>query len=202
MGAVEIIQKTGGQGLDPRFWMVLAILITLYSGLRIFRLTPRANLGSVKTSAALNEMMGRLQANGLTVYYEPNRNKNGDGFVVVGRAGIYVMEVKTGGVFGSRTIEHRAENELIFGGRISDSRPLHQAREAANLIRAKLSAVLQTETVVKPIVVFLDDWQVDRFNADPEVAVFTAAEAGQYFGSQRPILSQSQVDAISAHLAL
>src|SRR5437868_13963709 len=40
VGVVEIIQKTTGQRLDPRFWMLVAVLITAYSGVRIFRLTP------------------------------------------------------------------------------------------------------------------------------------------------------------------
>src|SRR5437868_7559819 len=31
VGVVEMVQKTTGQRLDPRFWMVIAILITAYS---------------------------------------------------------------------------------------------------------------------------------------------------------------------------
>src|SRR5438477_4380399 len=46
VGAVEIVQKTTGQRLDPRFWMIIAILITAYSGARIFRLaSPLAIIG-------------------------------------------------------------------------------------------------------------------------------------------------------------
>src|SRR5437763_1765024 len=51
VGAIEVIQKTGGQRLDPRFWMSLAVLITLYSGIRIFRLAPlRPRFSSAKVT--------------------------------------------------------------------------------------------------------------------------------------------------------
>src|SRR3954464_13088568 len=68
VGAVEIVQKAGGQRLEPRFWMSVAILITLYSGLRIFRLNPlRLGFNRSKTSSLATEMLSRIQAHGLSV---------------------------------------------------------------------------------------------------------------------------------------
>jgi hypothetical protein len=202
VGAVEIIQKTGGQRLDPRFWMAVAVLITLYSGLRVFRLTPRRlGFAGSKMSSAVNDIMSRIQANGLSVYYEPEQEKDGCGFVVVGQAGIYAMEVKTKDVFGSRTIEYRGENKLVFGDRISDSRPLKQARAAAQQVREKLQGILQTGSTVKPLVVFLNDWQITQPDPQPEVAVVNAAELEHYFTGQQPILTQSEVAEISAYLS-
>src|SRR5207248_5136058 len=41
VGVVEIVQKLSGQRLDPRFWMLIAVAITAYSGIQIFRLSRR-----------------------------------------------------------------------------------------------------------------------------------------------------------------
>src|ERR1700730_2964855 len=67
VGAVEIIQKTGGQRLDPRVWMAVAVLIRTYGGVRLFRLTPRRlGFAGSKMSSAVNDIMSRIQANGLS----------------------------------------------------------------------------------------------------------------------------------------
>ncbi|HEY4284471.1 MAG TPA: nuclease-related domain-containing protein [Chthoniobacterales bacterium] len=201
VGAVEIIQKAGGQRLDPRFWMSVAILITLYSGLRIFRLNS-VGLGfnRSKTSPLVNEMMHRIQGYGLSVYYEPKQEKNGFGLVVVGQAGIYAMEVKDRPVFGSRTIEYAETNKLVIGGRISDARPLTQARTAAQQIQEKLRGIPQAQSAVRPLVVFLNEWQITQPNDEPEVAVINAAELESYLNEQQPVLTKSEIAQISARL--
>lgn len=202
VGAVEIIQKTGGQGLDPRFWMLLAVLITLYSGVRIFRLFPqRPNLPSPTVSTALTEMMNRIQSSGLEVFYEPTGPKPDEGFVIIGKAGIYAMEVKTRNVFGSRTIEFRKENELVLGGRISDSRPVKEARAAADKIWDRVQGIVKTRSAVKPLVVFLDDWQITPSQTEQNIAVVSANEVQQYLSAQKPIFTESEVTEISTYLS-
>jgi hypothetical protein len=198
VGTVELIQKTGGQGLDPRFWMLLAVMITLYCGLRIFRLFPQPpNLASPKVSTAVSEMVNRIQSSGLEVYHESTGQQHDGGFVVIGRAGIYAMEVKTRNVFGSRTIEFRKGNELVLGGRISDSRPLKEAQAAADKIWDRLQGIVATRSAVKPLVVFLDDWQVTPSQTEQNVAVVSANELQHYLDAQQPIFSESEVTEIS-----
>jgi hypothetical protein len=198
VGAVEIIQKTGGQGLDPRFWMAVAILITLYSGSQIFRLYPaRRTFVRSRTSGAVNDLMTRLAANGLTIYHAGCEQKEGGTYVAVGRAGIYAMEIKTGNVFGSGAVEYKTDNELILGGRISDCRPLKQARRTARQISERLGEMLQTKSAVRPLVVFMNDWRVNRSEMRSEVAVVSAAEVGQFLGQQKPILSRSEIQKIT-----
>ena len=200
VGAVEIIQKTGGQRLEPRFWMFIAILITVYSGVRIFRLSPpQPKLRSRKASSAEQGMVNRIRANGLAVYHESTQQKRG-GYVVVGAAGVYALEVKEGSVFGSGTVDYRKENELVLGGRISDPRPLKQAQAAAQKMREKLQTVLPKRSTVKPLVVFLNEWRINRSATQSDVAVVSANELEQYLSGQEPTLSQSEVTEISTCL--
>jgi Nuclease-related domain len=200
VGTVEIIQKIGGQHLDPRFWMLVAILITVYSGVRIFRLTPLATTGNRKWPTALTDMITRMQANGFDVYPAPNQDKENAGFVLVGRSGVFAMEVKSRKVFGSRRIEFGSGNELILGGRISDRRPVQQAQGTAEIIREKLAEIGAESSIVTPLVVFLDGWTVS-FGSAHDVPVVTAGELEPFLNAQPAVLSDSEVVEVSACLA-
>jgi hypothetical protein len=200
VGIVEAIQKTGGQNPDPRFWMILSILITLYTGIRIFRLSPRRTMARSKTNTLLEQMVDRVRSSGFDLYYEVDEGEGGVDYVVVGPAGVYAIEVKARNVFGSRRIDYRRENKLVFGGKISDNQPLKQARSAAQKIRDRLAGHLPAQDVVKPLVVFLGDWQIDQPDTKVDVAVVSAGELGEYFRQQQPILSRDELAAISTHL--
>ena len=201
VGAVEIIQRGGGQTLDPRFWMSVAVLITVYSGIRIFRLTSLPpNIVSRKLSPALNEMISRIKASGLAIYPESNHEKQNGGYVIVGRSGVYAMAVKTRKVFGSRQIEYRNENELVLGGRICDGRPVQSAQAIADTLREKLHGLVKTRSAVKPIVVFLNEWRISASDVRHNVPVVTASEVDRYINDQTTVLSDSEIAAISAHL--
>lgn len=197
VGAVEIIQLTSGQGLNPRFWMVVAILITIYSGVRIFRLTPRpVNIAARKARTRANEVVNRIHSSGFSVYQDPRHR---DGYVIVGPAGIYALEVKERNVFGSRTIEFVGDDKLVLGGRIADSRPVKQAQAAALKIRDGLTGVLHKGFTVKPLVVFLNDWRINRAQNEADVPVLNESELPQYLDGQESVLSRSEVAEISTY---
>ena len=81
VGAVEIVQKTTGQRLDPRFWMSIAVLITAYSGLRIFRLSEQSpNVRRSKRSAAADAVVSGIAESGLTVFPNAGDSKGSDGY--------------------------------------------------------------------------------------------------------------------------
>lgn len=201
VGAVEIVQKTTGQRLDPRFWMLVAILITGYSGVRIFRLSPvMSNVRRSNRSREVENIMSRLFSSGFAVYHEPTAVKGSDSYVVVGPSGVYVMEVKARNVFGSRTIEFRSENELVLGGRITDRRPVQHAHAAAHKIREKFNGVSQVQAAVKPLIVFLNDWQINQPDTEHEVTVLNANQLESYLTARQPIFTKSQVAEISSYL--
>jgi hypothetical protein len=202
VGVVEIVQKIAGQHLDPRFWMLVAVAVTVYSGIRIFRLTPKSIKTFRKWSPAVDEMVARMQNNGLTVYPVPVAEKGNDGVVVVARSGVYALELKSQKVFGSRRIEYGRENELILGGRISDRRPVQQAQGMAETVRETLAeTALTAESTVTPLVVFLDDWTINDSGITHEVPVVTAGELQPFLDAQANVLNDAEVAEISACLA-
>src|SRR3954469_1186317 len=104
VGLVELIQKIGGQRLDPRFWMGIAVLITAYGGVRVFRLTPTsARRAAANRPTPVEQLVARMQSNGVAIYPAP-ASSDGAGYVIVGPTGVYAMAVKARNVFGSRTI--------------------------------------------------------------------------------------------------
>ena len=201
VGAVEIVQKTTGQRLDPRFWMLVAIVITTYSGVRIFRLSPSVpNVNRPSRSRAVDKLMSRLVSNGLAVYYEPSAAKGSEAYVLVGPSGVYATEIKSRDVFGSGTIEFRDNNELVLGGRISDRRPVQHAWAAAYKLRDRFTGVSQVQAVIKPLVVFLNDWQINQPDTGRDVSVLTANQLESYLNAQPAIFTKSQVAEISSYL--
>src|SRR3954466_7903152 len=69
VGLVELIQKIGGQRLDPRFWMGIAVLITAYGGFRVFRLTPTsARRAAANRPTPVEQLVARMQSNGVAIY--------------------------------------------------------------------------------------------------------------------------------------
>jgi len=201
VGAVEIIQKTTGQRLDPRFWMLIAVLITAYSGVRIFRLLPKAsNAGRRKRSTATEAFVSRIADSGLTVFEADGEMKGSDGYVVVGPGGVYTMEVRERNVFGSRTIELGDDNELVIGGRIADGRPLTYACAAAEKVREQLHDHLPIQPMVKPVVVFVNDWEIKGGQNRDDVTVLNENEVQHYFSKQNPVLNSADLAKISACL--
>ena len=201
VGAVEIVQRTTGQTLDPRFWMLVAIVITTYSGVRIFRLSPSAsNVNRSSQARAVNNLMSRLVSNGFAVYHEPSAAKGSDGYVLVGPNGVYAIELKAGDVFGSGRIECGRNNELVLGGRISDRRPMQHVEAAARKLRDRFSGMSQVQAVIKPLVVFLNEWQISQADAAHEVSVLNASQLESYLSAQPSVFTKSQVAEISSYL--
>ena len=201
VGAVEIIQKTTGQRLDPRFWMSIAVLITAYSGIRIFRLSPKSpNSRRTKRSAAAEAVVSRIADSGLVIYPDGAETKGSDGYIVVAPSGVYTMEVRAGRVFGSRTIELRDNNELVLGGRIADARPVKQACSAAEKIRQRLHDALPAPDLVKPLVVVANDWEIKDGQSRRNVVVVNENEVQQYLSKQDVVLDSSDLAKISACL--
>jgi hypothetical protein len=125
---------------------------------------------------------------------------NHDGYVLVGPAGIYALEVKDRNVFGSRTIDCRRDDELVLGGRIADSRPVKQAEAAAAKIRDGLNDMLDKRVAVNPLVVFLNDWQINRGQHEANVPVLNENELPEYLNGKQQVLSKADISEIATYL--
>jgi nuclease-like protein len=198
---VESVQKIGGQNLDPRFWMFLSILVTLYGGFSLFRLqSPRQNFSFEQSGPEIDEVVDQIRSKGGVVYHgSGERGLNAD-YLVVGPAGIHVIETKARNVFGSRAIDYRNENELLLGGKISDNQPLKQARAAAQTVREQLPEPFLAQCPVKPLVVFLGNWQINQPEREVDVAVMNASDLSGYLNQQQAVLTSAEVAQICLHL--
>ena len=107
------------------------------------------------------------------------------------------MTVRGRNVFGSRTIEFGDDNELVIGGRIADGRPLTYACAAADKVREQLHGALSTQPTVKPMVVFLNDWEIKGGQNRHDVTVLNESEVQEYFTKQDAILNSADLAKIS-----
>lgn len=197
---VEWTQKIVGERPTPGFWMLVSLLVTCYGGVRAFRLYPqlqRIRLGE-RGERRVGEILDRVRSKGFIVYHD----LPGDGFnvdhVVVGPTGVYAIETKVRS--GSGTIDYRNDDELLLGGRISDSPALRQARGSARAVHLELKEHLREHYWVKPLLVFLGDWRVRRAAGDFAVDVITEDQLENYFDWGQPELTSKEIAHISSHL--
>ena len=201
VSAIESTQRLLGCVPDPRFWMVISLAITVFSGWQVFRLRARAKLSPRKKSAGeaqVAEILQQIRNKGFVAFHDLTGSDRKINHVVVGPSGIYAIETKERS--GSGTIDHRTDEELIFAGRIKDVRPLRHARGAASSVQQRLHDELEDSYSVKPLVIFVGDWKICAHKSNLAVHVTTPDRLVQYFDEQPPELSGKEIDLISSHL--
>jgi hypothetical protein len=194
--AVELTQRLLGVNPDPRFWPFLSLIITVYGGFQVFRLRCRVRPSGF-ASPDKNEVTKILDQNrgqGFVAFHNlPGTSRSID-HVVVGASGIYAIETKVRS--GSGTIDYRGEDELVFAGRIKDGWPLRQARASAGAVQGRLNEAFDDSYSVKPLVVFLGNWNVQRQQEHLSVDVTTANKLVDYFNEQKPSLTEKEIAAL------
>jgi hypothetical protein len=198
---VEWIQRLAGQTPDPRFWTFLSLLVTLYSGFQVFRLRSKLPR-SVRANSGGREVAGILQSirsKGFVAFHDlPGADRKID-HVVVGPSGIYAIETKARS--GSGLIDYRSDDELVFAGRIRDGGPLRHARGSATSVQSRLNAQSSPDCyTVKPLLVFLGNWEIQDGKGNFDVDVTTAHGLVEYFDKQKPELSTEEISEISSYL--
>jgi hypothetical protein len=196
--AVEWTQRLVGQIPNPRFWPFFTLLVTVYSGFQVFRLRLRVPGARPDSTGEreVAEILQQISSKGFVAFHDLRGDDRKIDHVVVGPSGIYAIETKRRS--GSGMIDHRSDEELIFAGRIKDGLPLRHARGSANVVQLRLDEELSDSYTVKPLLVFLGNWEVHRERENLEVDVTTAARLTEYFDKQRPALSTGEIAQISS----
>jgi hypothetical protein len=198
--AVAWTQKFAGATPDPRFWTLLSLLVTAYGGFQVFRLRPRIRSfrSSERSERKVTAVLDRLRPKGFVTFHNlANSGLNVD-HVVVGPSGIYAIETKTRR--GSGLISYGSDRELIFAGRINDSRPLRQAQNSARAVHRRLKERLDQARWVKPVLVFCGNWHVNGQAGDFGVEVTTTEQLENFFEQQQPELTRKEVAEICSQL--
>lgn len=197
--AAEWTQRLSGEIPDPRFWSLLSLIITGYAGWQVFRLHSKIRPANAAARAEhkVARLLDQIRDKGFVAFHDlPGAERNID-HVVVGPGGIYAIETKERS--GSGTIDYCSDQALVFAGRIKDGLPLRHARESARWLQSRLRQTLNDPHPVKPLVVFLGDWDVRCHDGgDFSVDVITADKLVDYFERQPEELTPKEIFAISS----
>jgi nuclease-like protein len=185
---------------QPRFFLWIAVVATFVSAIVLFRLVKRfRNLnrgerGEIKVAELLDE----LRVFGYRVIPDITRDGFNIDHVVVGPAGVFVVETKYRGGYG--VIEFRSGEGLFVGGRKEENDPLAQARGNAAEVNLMIKEDCGVYKWVTPLVVFVGDYQIKNNWQSTDLRVFTADQVVRYIREQQPELTRSEIELIASHL--
>lgn len=197
---VEWTQKIAGAHPDPRFWMLMSILLTIYGGSRVYRLYPklgRLHFGG-RRQQNIAEILDRIRAKGFVALHAVSHNGFNVDHIVVGPSGLYAIETKTR--TGSGTIEYRGDQELLLNGRINDSPAVRQARTSAQAAHLHLKERLHECYWVNPLLVFTGEWRVQQSSRDFAIDVIMEDQLEDYFDRQQSELTSAEIAHICSQL--
>lgn len=197
--AVEWTQRFLGAIPDPRFWSLIALVLTVYGGLRIFRLHKQRSLFRVDPRTKGFTALRRLCAEGWGTCHDAGKTSEAIDNVLVNDSGVYAVQVKHRS--GAGVIERNGAGELLFGGRVRDGRLLNNARRAALPLQEYLNGCFEHPPQVKAVVVVVGDWSIQPSNAEAPVDVITVDEVSEYFQTRASTLDPNQVGKISEYLS-
>ncbi len=185
----------------PRFWCCIAIIGTGCAVISYLRLMPQARAlkRGERGERLVAEQLEELRATGYRCFHDLVRDGFNVDHVVVGPAGVFVVETKFRS--GSGLIEFRNGQGIFIGGRPEERDSLKQARGNALAVNHLIQQDTGMNVFVKPVVVFVGDWKVKNAWRDTHVRVITANDVGGYFQRQdQPELTRREIELICSHL--
>jgi len=190
---------------NPILYTVVAIVVTLYAGLRgylIFKKARDHNSGR-RGEQTVAEYMDRLREKGHRVYRDiPGESGNID-HVIVGTQGIFTVETRTGRKpeNGDPIVEFDGKAISVIG-RSSEGRPIAQVRAQAKKLESKLQEQTGQVFSVAPIIVYPGWFVRSRSGAkESEVSVLNPKSLQDWITRRPDILPAEQVNLIGATLA-
>ena len=196
----EEFKAHGYQPPSPKILLVLAIVLTGITAIgldrlfRKFRNLNRGERGEIKVAEVIDE----LRSLGYRLIHDLPRAGYNIDHVVVGPAGVFVIETKSRGGYGE--IEFRDGDGLFVGGRKEENDPLRQARSNAAEVNRLLKEHCGKYFPVTPLVVFVGDWKVKNNWQTTDARVFTTDRVLRYFEELQPTLTHGEIRLIASHL--
>lgn len=188
----------------PKLYTVLALLALSFTAWRLFRLRPqlKALRQAAEGEKAVGQFLEDLRAQGYKVFHDII----GDGFnldhVVVGSAGVFVVETKTW------SKPRRGEARIAFDGarlkvgdRQPDDRVVIQARAQAAWLRELLHATTGMVFDVRSVVLF-PGWFIEQApGSKREIWVLNPKALPKFLEHEEAVLSDSDVTLAAYHLS-
>lgn len=184
----------------PAFWLLFALILTVFSAVWLWRLFPiarRLNRGE-RGERHVADVLEDLRSDG----YRPIHDIVGQNFnidhVLVGPAGVFAVETKFRS--GQGEIIFRNSQTLIVGGVPEEKDCLKQARGGAKAVSQLIAENCARREWVTPIVVFVGDWKIRNEWRDTATRVFTPDGLSRYIRNQQPRLRRKEIELIVSHL--
>jgi hypothetical protein len=184
----------------PGFWLIFAIIMTVFSAVWLWRLFPiarRFNRGE-RGERHVAELLEELRTDG----YKPIHDIVRDGFnvdhVLVGPSGVFAIETKFRSGHGEITF--RNGEGVFVGDRLEEKDCLKQACGNTVAIRNLIQENCGRREYVTPVVVFVGDWKIRNKWRDTNLRVFTPERLLDYIRDQQLQLTRKDIELIASHL--
>ena len=190
-----------GSKPSPGFVTVVASIVTIYCGYRIWRLYPEfrnLNLGE-KGERRVSEVLRTLRHKDYVTFDDLLLEGVNVDHVVVGPGGIFAAETKTYSVFGNGIAGIAPNGELHLSGKPAFKDPLKQARASAAIVSAELKRWMRRDLWVNPVVV-LPGWRIDPPKIETDVVVLNEETIGEFFKTRPDKLNTPEIRDICSHL--
>jgi hypothetical protein len=200
---LEFYKEKLHQPPHPNIFLCVAIVATGCAVIGLRRLIPkfqnlnRGELGELKVGEILDE----LKQSGYKPIHGITRNGFDIDHVVVGPAGVFVIETKFRS--GHGTINFRSGEGLFVNGApdIIDRDPVAQAKGNAAEVRKIIKEHCNLTIWTTAVVVFVGSWKVKENWYTTDVRVQAADKLLEYFDRQdQPNLTRAEINLIASHL--
>ena len=196
----ECLHARGALPLQPTLFLGLAIVATGVCAIVLrrlfsrFRNLNRGEAGELKVAEVLED----LRAEGYHVFHDLVRDGFNIDHVLVGPGGVFAIETKFRS--GRGEIIFRNGEGIFVGGRREEKDSLKQARGNAREVNHFIRENCGINEWVKPVVVFVGDWQVRNDWQNTDARVFTPDQLLRHVTNQQPCLKRNEIALIASHL--
>ena len=199
----EAFKAQTNQPPQPKLLLCFAIVVTGVAAIivgRLFRRFRNLNRGE-RGEMKVAELLEELRSWGYQPFHDLARDGYNIDHVVVGPAGVFVIETKFRS--GRGTINFRNGEGLLVNGAPDKSErdPVAQARGNAAEVRKMIKEDCKLDVWSTAVVVFVGDWKVKETWKTTDARVVSQSQLLRYFEQQdQPLLTRSELKLIASHL--
>lgn len=187
----------------PTYVTAIMLPVLVVAAVKVFRGIKKAKqlrLG-MEGEQAVGQTLERMRAYGYEVFHDiPAEDFNVD-HVLIGPAGVFVIETKTVSkpIRGDFHVRYDGERVLV-NGHTPDRNPLAQARAVADHVRKLLANTLERQIAVRPVVLY-PGWFVEKQPRGVEVWVLNPKALAAFMVHEDIVLSPREVARLADELA-
>lgn len=197
---VQWLQVHNKTLLPLNFWLGFAIVVTGMAAIIYLRLIPKARrlIRGERGEVRVAEVLDDLRPDGYHAFHDLVRDGFNIDHVVVGPAGVFVIETKFRSGWGEITF--RNGQGLFVDGKPEEKDCLNQAVRNAADVRRMIKGDCDIDDWVGALVVFVGDWRIRDKWQTTNARVVTVDRLVEYIVDQQPRLTQNEIKLIASHL--